>query len=664
MAPKAHNKPLTRPKVTKAPAKSSPKNKPKAVPKPVQRDIPTTARLYNCKKCLTRHEPPTGAKCTNPGPTDMSSTRIEDTGDNTPNQSGSRNQSGSSIRSNSRRGDESASHHSLQGRRESYDPGHNDRDYYDQGADNDQDYYVQGADNGSRYINYAADQAPQAYPTQNLPGSAQNGLPREGYQPPPREGYQPPPRDLGPTQGAFPQYNPQDYPRDSGPTQGAFPQYNPQDYGQQGYLPPVREGYQPPNPRDLGPLAAAFAQPQPHPTGTFPYSGIHQSMGHPAGAYAQPPPVGYPPAAAVPNPEMGEVMRQLQNLSSAVATIQANQNNHNYSMHNNPNYNNYSMHNNQFPSGRSREQDPQNMSTRSERWAGHPRPGRAAANGPPMHAAQHPNTAHQEVNQRGGALGDHAAARPGGGQGAYNIHPHPNINHTANAYPNLPTYEQQCLQPVAEQSAYVGSSPVLSKRISSGRDRTGNDGVARIYVPWPNEFCLIGIDRNKVRYDQLNQGQWQSGLLNIVAQERDPILAKHMLAHITKLAKDAVDCGFRLAKGAHAAVLCALEEGRVTWAEPDAIEEIRRDSVSRIFIEAEAFSRPVFQQSANTGAKPKVQGKNKNVSVCKLFNRGTCTHDADHTNGNIEYLHVCAYCRANGKSVPIEERIYTPGACV
>ena len=204
---------------------------------------------------------------------------------------------------------------------------------------------------------------------------------------------------------------------------------------------------------------------------------------------------------------------------------------------------------------------------------------------------------------------------------------------------------------MAEQTDYAGSFPVLSKHISSGRDRTGNDGVARIYVSWPNEFCLIGIDRIKVRYDQLNQGQWQSGLMNILAQEKDPLVAKHMLAHITKLAKDAVDCGFRLAKGAHAAVLCALEEGRVTWADPAAIEEIRRESVSRIFIDAEAYSRPAFQQSAATGAKPKVHGNNnKTSSVCKLFNRGTCTHDVDHTNGNIDYKHVCSYCRSNGKS--------------
>ena len=312
----------------------------------------------------------------------------------------------------------------------------------------------------------------------------------------------------------------------------------------------------------------------------------------------------YPPAATLPNPDMGDVMRTLEHLARSVATIQANQNKNQ----------NYSMHNNQFLSGRSREQDPLNNSTRSERWAGHPRPGRAAANGLPMHAAQYPNTADQAVNQRVGALGiTPPPVRAVGKVRTMVILPL--ILTTPPIF--IPTVTFLCMINSATSQwpsnrLMRAPSPCSSKRISSGRDRTGNDGVARIYVPWPNEFCLIGIDRKKVRYDQLNQGQWQSGLMNILAQEKDPLLAKHMLAHITKLAKDAVDCGFRLAKGAHAAVLCALEEGRVTWAEPDAIEEIRRDSVSRIFIEAEVFSRPSLSTERNHRCQTQGPGQKQN----------------------------------------------------
>ena len=45
-------------------SKAKPAPKPGAIPKsgPVQSDLPDITRLYNCKKCLTRHAPPTGAR--------------------------------------------------------------------------------------------------------------------------------------------------------------------------------------------------------------------------------------------------------------------------------------------------------------------------------------------------------------------------------------------------------------------------------------------------------------------------------------------------------------------------------------------------------------------------------------------------------------------------
>ena len=39
--------------------------------------------------------------------------------------------------------------------------------------------------------------------------------------------------------------------------------------------------------------------------------------------------------------------------------------------------------------------------------------------------------------------------------------------------------------------------PGPMRRISSGRDRTGSDNIARLFIPWPNEHCLIGVDRKK-----------------------------------------------------------------------------------------------------------------------------------------------------------------------
>ena len=197
--------------------------------------------------------------------------------------------------------------------------------------------------------------------------------------------------------------------------------------------------------------------------------------------------------------------------------------------------------------------------------------------------------------------------------------------------------------------------PAPMKRISSGRDRTGSDNIARLFIPWPNEHCLIGVDRKKVTYDQLTQAQWHAGLMNILAMERNPLCRKTMLNHITRLSQDVVDCGFRVARGAHAAVLVALEEGRVSWMEPEAIECIRRDSVSRVYFEDQGPGRSSFAPGASTVAKPKPQGTTKTHSVCKHYNRNTCSHEGDHASGNVLYQHVCTYCRSNGKSYPHTE---------
>ena len=182
--------------------------------------------------------------------------------------------------------------------------------------------------------------------------------------------------------------------------------------------------------------------------------------------------------------------------------------------------------------------------------------------------------------------------------------------------------------------------PPPMRRISSGRDRTGSDNIARLFIPWPNEHCLIGIDRTKVTYDQLTQAQCHAELMNILAMERNPLCRKTMLNHITRLSQDVVDCGFRVARGAHAAVLVALEEGRVSWMEADGIEAIRRDSVSRVYFEAEAPGCSSSTQRVPSLGKAKPQGTQKTHSVCKHYNSNTCSHHGDHVVGNILYKHV------------------------
>ena len=291
---------------------------------------------------------------------------------------------------------------------------------------------------------------------------------------------------------------------------------------------------------------------------------------------------------------------------------------------------------------------------------------RAAAEQPPRPAG-HQLTTDQRVNDRLAELGEEATARRSGAQGVYNPQ-HNNNNSSQYQYGNNNENNQTIDNQYRSQPFYNGYIPIPHgqssqgefpsapmRRISSGRDRTGSDGIARLAVPWPNEHCLIGIDRRKVTYDNLTHPQWQAGLMNILAMEGNPLCKKTMLNHITRLSQDVVDCGFRAARGAHAAVLVALEEGRVSWLEPEAIEGIRRDSISRVYFEAEVPTRSSFAPRTSTTAPSKPQGGTKTHSVCKLYNKGTCSSQGDHTVGNVLYKHICSFCKNNGKSYPHTE---------
>ena len=239
------------------------------------------------------------------------------------------------------------------------------------------------------------------------------------------------------------------------------------------------------------------------------------------------------------------------------------------------------------------------------------------------------------VNNRLAGLEERAITRRGNGQGVFAFNDNVNNDNMYN---------------------HNSGVPLPSRRISSGRDRTGNDGVARLFIPWPNEHCLIGVDRHKVRYDDLNQAQWHAGLMKILEMERDPTAKANMLRHIAKLSQDVVDCGYRVAKGAHSAVLVALEDGRVSWFEPEVIDGIRRDSVSRVYLDTGGYNQRSSSSGENSSARrtfssgeSRTDGP-KSKSICRLFNNGTCKHDSDHTVGNVIYRHICSYCRISGKS--------------
>ena len=184
----------------------------------------------------------------------------------------------------------------------------------------------------------------------------------------------------------------------------------------------------------------------------------------------------------------------------------------------------------------------------------------------------------------------------------------------------------------------------LQTATEKGKSKSQRGGSETVYVkreiPWPQNFILGGSTRNRVSYDSLSIGQWVSGFSTIIRDEKDPKIKQNMLEYLSEIMEDCHDFGWNAAKGAHAVLLCKMEEGRLDWSETSKIDRIRR-----------AYAHKVQSQNSNVPGTRKNFGKD-NPTPCKFFQKGTCSHKVDHEHNNHLYLHVCSFCYASGKKFP------------
>ena len=101
-------------------------------------------------------------------------------------------------------------------------------------------------------------------------------------------------------------------------------------------------------------------------------------------------------------------------------------------------------------------------------------------------------------------------------------------------------------------------------------------------IPWPQNYILGGSSKCRVSYDNLSISQWDSGFVTIIRDGKDPNVKQCMLDYLAEIMDDSHDFGWKTAKGAHAVLLCMMEEGRVTWQDTDKIDRIRRAHAQKV----------------------------------------------------------------------------------
>ena len=99
------------------------------------------------------------------------------------------------------------------------------------------------------------------------------------------------------------------------------------------------------------------------------------------------------------------------------------------------------------------------------------------------------------------------------------------------------------------------------------------------------------------------------------------------------------DFGWPSARGAHALILCRMEEGKVNWLMSEKLDRLRRAHAKKIVTNSSTLHSPC--------GKVDTQGM-----ICKYFQTGKCTQKGDHTTSGQLYTHICAHCVTLGKYFP------------
>ena len=101
-------------------------------------------------------------------------------------------------------------------------------------------------------------------------------------------------------------------------------------------------------------------------------------------------------------------------------------------------------------------------------------------------------------------------------------------------------------------------------------------------VPWPQNYILSGTSKSRATYDSLTMSQWVCGFSNIIREETDLETKNFMLDYLSDIMEDSQDFGWPFAKGAHAVLLCKMEQDKIQWHETSKIDRVRRAHAQKI----------------------------------------------------------------------------------
>ena len=179
------------------------------------------------------------------------------------------------------------------------------------------------------------------------------------------------------------------------------------------------------------------------------------------------------------------------------------------------------------------------------------------------------------------------------------------------------------------------NAQVLSS--STGKLKSQRGGLTDVpikkFVAWPQHYVLIGPDRRRPTYDELDPTKFMAGRIKGALDLTEPDRSAN-LKYLANLLEDASDFNFDNAKACHAVVLTTMEQDQVSWQDTSELDRFRRQHAQR-------HDNP----AKNSHSKKSDNATQPKEMLCKYFNNSQCFRQKSHLTKGTWFLHLCSKCR-------------------
>ena len=190
-------------------------------------------------------------------------------------------------------------------------------------------------------------------------------------------------------------------------------------------------------------------------------------------------------------------------------------------------------------------------------------------------------------------------------------------------------------------------------------------------VRWPNETIPLSDGFGRPAYDELIQAQFVSGVLATIQDVNMPLYKNAMIDNLREIMDLSSTIGWLVAKAAFTSVMTRIEQGKISWDDPDGLWKARMDGKSHAFMGQNRGS-PVVMENTTQIVHQERPGNRKHTRsygalkefTCRNYNANCCKEQGDHKDPTLphKYIHACHTCYGN-PSTPLKDQRHKARYC-